>query len=211
MVVIRTGADAATAASASGVIDPDGRLDLTAGTPLFIAVQVTAADGSTTSNYILSVTRAIATASDNANLTALSISAPTGITLAPTFDEDVTSYTASVPYDVDANSDSPTTGTQDEITLTVTQATGATFKVTSDMDDSIGTDNVVELAEGANVITIMVEAANAVATKTYTVTVTRAAETGSDDASLSSLMVGSEMVSLPVPEYADATMRLLSM
>ena len=58
----------------------------------------------------------------------------------------------------------------------MTQATGATFKVTSDMDDSIGSDNVVELAEGANVITIMVEAANAVATKTYTLTVTRAAD-----------------------------------
>ena len=141
----------------------------------------------------------IATASDNANLTDLSISAPTGITLAPTFDEDVTSYMASVPYDVDGGTQMVTaTATQDEITLTVTQATGATFKVTSDMDDSIGTDNVVELAEGANVITIMVEAANAVATKTYTLTVNaRRHETASDDASLSALMVGSEMVSLP--------------
>ena len=95
----------------------------------------------------------------------LSITAPTGITVVPTFDEDVTSYMASVPYDVDANTDSPATGTQDEITLTlVTPATNATVEVTSDMDDDVATtttpnEHVVELAEGANVITIMVKAA----------------------------------------------------
>ena len=57
-------------------------------------------------------------------------------------------------------------------------------------------DNVVELAVGRNVITVMVEAADVVTTKTYTITVTRATETGSDDTSLSALMVGGESVSV---------------
>ena len=198
-VVIRTGSDASGAVT--GTIDPDGRIDLTAGTAMFIAVQVTAADGSTVRNYILQVTRVLATASKVADLTALSISDPTGIDLMPTFDEDKTIYTAFVPYDVDANEGSPTTGTQDEITLEVTPATGATTEVTSNKDDSIGTGNVVELEEGANVITIKVTAADAVTKKTYTLTVTRAAQNASDDASLSSLTVGTEVVSLPLPEF----------
>ena len=48
-------------------------------------------------------------------------------------------------------------------------------------------DNEVGLEVGANVITIKVDAANAIATKTYTVTVTRASATASADANLSSL------------------------
>ena len=56
------------------------------------------------------------------------------------------------------------------------------------MDDDIGDDgNVVGLEVGANVITIKVEAADAINTKTYTVTVTRASATASADANLSSL------------------------
>ena len=49
------------------------------------------------------------------------------------------------------------------------------------------TQFVVDLAEGANVINIKTDAANAIATKTYTVTVTRASATASTDANLSSL------------------------
>ncbi|MYC08378.1 MAG: cadherin-like beta sandwich domain-containing protein [Chloroflexi bacterium] len=213
VVVIRSGAD--VSAALTNPIDTDGRIDLTAGAAVFITVQVTAADGETVNNYILSVTRASPTASSTANLTNLTITAPTGITVAPTFGEDVTSYTASVPHDVDANTDSPTAGTQDEITLTLPLATGATIEVTSDMDDAIATtttpnEHVVELAEGANVITIMVEAEDAVATKTYTLTVTRATQSTSDDASLSSLMVGSETVSLPLPEFDSTSAATIS-
>ncbi len=207
VVVIRS---AATVAGAlAGDIDTDGRINLTPGAAVFITVQVTAADGETVNNYILSVTRASPTASDTAELTNLTITAPTGITVAPTFDKDVTSYTATVPYDVDANVSGATAAVDDEITVTAPLATGATVEVTSDMDDAIGTtttdgEYVVELAEGANVITLMVEAEDAVATKTYTLTVTRAAQSASDDASLSSLMVGADSVSLPLSVY-DAT------
>ena len=201
VVVIRTGTDAAGAIG--GDIDPDGRVDLTAGTPMFIAVQVTAADGSTTHNYILQVTRVLPGASTNAGLTGLSITDPVGTDVAPAFDEDTTSYTAFVPHDVDANENNPTTGTQDEITLMVTPATGATVKITPDDSDTTAgaDDHQVELAEGPNVITIMVTAADAIMTKTYTLRVTRAAANASDDARLSTLMVGGETVPLPLPEF----------
>ena len=71
---------------------------------MFIAVQVTAADGSTTHNYILQVTRVLPGASTDAGLmTGLSIASPVGTDVAPAFDADTTSYTAFVPHDVDAN------------------------------------------------------------------------------------------------------------
>ena len=189
----------------TGDIDTDGRVSLTAGTEMFIAVQVTAEDGKSASrrNYILSVTRVASDASSDANLSALSISAPSGITLAPAFAADTTSYTAFTQYDVDGG----TTGTasDDEITITATAAdtTNGTVTITSDQDSEIGDDNVVELAVGRNVITVMVEAADVVTTKTYTITVTRATETGSDDTSLSALMVGGESVSVAGFNGAD--------
>ena len=73
----------------------------------------------------------------------------------------------------------------------------ASFTITSDKDDELaesGGAYTVELAEGANVITISVEAANVVTKKTYTLTVTRAAANSSDDARLSSLTVGGKSV-----------------
>ena len=142
--------------------------------------------------YVVRVTRVASDASSDADLTAFSISNPTDIDLAPAFDADTTSYTVFVPYDVD---DGNTGGaSDDEITLTVTPATGATAEVTSNQDSEIGTGNVVELAEGRNVITVMVGAADVVTKKRYTLTVTRAAESASDDARLSSLTVGGEAV-----------------
>ena len=56
-VLIRTAA--AEGDAPAGEIDTDGRVSLTAGTAVFIAVQVTAEDGKSASrrNYILSVTR----------------------------------------------------------------------------------------------------------------------------------------------------------
>ena len=208
VVVIRTGADAAGAIQ--GDIDPDGRVDLTAGTLMFIAVQVTAADGSTTHNYILQVTRVLPGASTDAGLTELSIESSENedVDVAPAFDADTTSYAAFVPHDVDANIENPADGTQDEITLTVPPAIGATVKIASTQDSEIetnGTAHVVELAEGRNVITIVVTAADAIMTKTYTLTVTRAAANASDDARLSALMVGGETVLLPLPEFDSGT------
>ena len=126
------------------------------------------------------------------------------VDVAPAFDADTTSYAAFVPHDVDANINSPAVGTQDEITLTVDPASDATFKITPDDSDANTSGHQVELAEGRNVITIMVTAADAVMTKTYTLTVTRAAANASDDARLSALMLGAETVPLPLPEF-DST------
>ena len=105
-----------------------------------------------------------------------------------------------MPYDVDGG----TTGTasDNEITVTPTLAdqtaapANASFMIMPADSDTAATGHQVELAVGRNVITIVVEAADVVTKKTYTVTVTRAAETGADDATLSSLMVGGESVSV---------------
>ena len=80
---------------------------------------------------------------------------------------------------------------------------GATVAMMSDKDDSIGSAGEVNLAEGRNVITVTVEAANVVTKKTYTVTVTRAAANSSDDARLRSLTVGGEAVPAANIELAD--------
>ena len=208
-VAIRSHADSASQAIA-GPVDADGRIPLDPGNDMFISVQVTAANGSTVRNYVLSVTRAVQGASSNAKLAAsggIAIVADSNVsvTFSPSYDADVTSYTASVPYDVD---DGQAGGAgDDEITVTATGAnSGATVTVSSDKDTSVGDTNAashisasgVNLEEGANVITIKVKAADALATKTYTVTVTRAAENASDDAGLSSLTVGGESITLPL-------------
>ena len=196
-VVIRTAGSAAD--TAAGAIDPDGRVSLTAGTPMFIAVQVTAEDGKSANrrNYILQVTRVASNASSDANLATLGITGvPTDTTLVPDFDAGTTSYSLFVPYDVDGGT--PET-VNDEITVTPTLADTsgeAAFKITPEDSDTTANNHQVELAVGRNVITVVAEAADVVTKKTYTVTVTRATESGSDEARLSALMVGGENVSV---------------
>ena len=76
---------------------------------------------------------------------------------------------------------------------TVPDAPDAGFTSTEfEEADSVGSNNVVELtdtAPGTTYILIKVTAANAVATKTYTVTVTRAALNASDNASVTNLQL----------------------
>ena len=160
-----------------------------------ITVLVTAENAVATQTYTVTVNRAAANASTNANLSALAINAGT---LSPGFSGDVTSYTALVSNATTA------------LEVTPTSATGATFVIASDKDSSIttaasGTATSVDLSAGANVITIMVTAADLETTKTYTLTVTRAASTAGDDSRLSTLMVGGESVSVSGFDGSDTT------
>ena len=153
----------------------------------YILVKVTAENGVTAKYYIVEVTRAAANASSDAKLSATDSGlVVTGVSLSPSYDPDKTAYTASVPY------------LSSDIAFMATAAdTGAMVMATSDMDDDTTDsdsndqgnvfDGSAALEVGANVITITVDAADAIATKTYTVKLTRASATASTNANLSSL------------------------
>ncbi|QMV41907.1 cadherin-like beta sandwich domain-containing protein [Cohnella cholangitidis] len=136
-----------------------------------ITIVVTAQNG-TTNTYTVTVARE---ASGDANLSGLTLSSGT---LSPAFAPGTTSYTASVTNSVYSIAIMPTMA---NVTATVT-VNGQTL--------TAGAVSV-DLNVGSNTITIVVTAQNGT-TKTYTVTVTRAA---SDDANLSGLTLSSGTLS----------------
>ena len=113
------------------------------------------------------------TAREDATLSALSLS---GITLSPAFDTGTTTYRATVP----------TTVTSTEVTETTSDPVATTVLKLGGTED---TDGTLDLALGANVITVEVTAEDTTTTETYTVTVTREARILSTDATLSALTV----------------------
>ena len=115
------------------------------------------------------MTRAAPPLSTDATLSALTLS---GIALA--FDSATTGYAASVGNDV----------AQTTVAATVNDG-GATYAVK--LDGAEDTDGTVALAVGGNVITIEVTAQDGQTTRTYTITITRAAPPLSTDATLSAL------------------------
>ncbi len=124
-----------------------------------ITISVTAQDGSTVKNYVVTVTRASAS---NADLSALAVS--TG-SLSPAFTAGTMAYTVSVPNSTTS------------ITITgTTSDANATLSANSGLAQTL---NV-----GANPITIAVTAQDGTTVKNYVVTVTRAA-----NADLSALVV----------------------
>ena len=124
-----------------------------------ITVTVTAEDGSTARTYTVAVTRA-APASDDATLSGLTLS---GIDIGP-FASGTTDYAAEV---------------DDTVATTVVTATASHEAASAVIGDGDGSTTdaprTVALAEGDNAITVNVTAEDGVATRTYTVTVTRAA------------------------------------
>jgi uncharacterized repeat protein (TIGR02543 family) len=126
-----------------------------------INVVVTAQDGTTTSTYAITVTRAPEAASANASLSALALS--TG-TLSPVFDSGTTSYSVSVANSVSTGF--TVTPTKSEVNATTVQYLGATG----------ATAFTGALSVGDNVIRTLVTAQDGTTTSTYTVTVTRAAQ-----------------------------------
>ena len=157
-----------------GVTDADRTVSLAVGSNV-ITVEVTAEDGDTTRTYTVTVTRAasVTASSTDATLSGLTLSG--GIDFG-TFSSGTTSYSTSVANSV----------TQTTVTPTVNHS-GASHVIK--LDGVTDADGTVSLAVGSNVISVEVTAEDGQTTRTYTVTVTRAASVtvSSTDATLSGL------------------------
>lgn len=161
MTVTPTLSDVLASVKVNGVTvasgSPSSAIALAVGSNVITTV-VTAQNGTTTKTYTITVTRA---ASNNANLSNL---VPNSGTLTPAFAQATTAYTISVPN----------TTTSMTVTPTVADAT-ATVKVNTVTVASGTPSSAIALAVGSNVITTVVTAQDGTTTKTYTITVTRAA------------------------------------
>ena len=151
-----------------------------------ITIVVTAQDGTTTKTYTITVTRADS-ASTNADLSDLTISIGT---LTPAFASGTTSYTDSVAYTVLG------------LTVTPTSAdTGATIMVNGMAVTSGAASQEIALNIGDNTIEVTVTAQDGITTRTYTITVNRAAASSNTD--LSNLIVSQGTLT---PAFASGTM-----
>lgn len=164
--VIATTADA----GASVVINGQAVASGTASAPInllvgvnTISVIVTAAGAATTKTTTINITRAV---SSNADLSALSIS--TG-TLNPAFTPGFTNYSVNVPNTVASA----------QFTA-ITADSGATLTINGQATASGMPSAVVALNVGTNLVSVVVTAADNVTSKTYTVSVTRAANSNAD-------------------------------
>ena len=149
-----------------GVDDDDGVVDLAVGANE-ITVVVTAEDGQTTKTYTVTVTRAAPPPSTDATLNMLELSR---VTLDPVFSSARAGYTASAVNGVESTAVTATPNSS--AASYVVELDGVDDDVLDGVDDD---DGVVDLAVGANEITVVVTAEDGQTTKTYTVTVTRAA------------------------------------
>ena len=112
------------------------------------------------------------TASNDATLSALALATASAasVALSPTFQAESTAYRAFVQNDTVA------------ITLTATKNDdGATVMISGDTDTTTPGTASVALSEGANTITITVTAEDGLTTRTYTITVARAASAPTAD------------------------------
>ena len=213
-VQIYTGPDAEITAGPnnSGAIGDDATLRSASSVPIatppattIIGIKVTSTGNvpgtdpaaPSVSVYQITVTRLAAGLSSDAKLAATdglsldtnvdgSATAADAITLSPGFKPDGENYTARVANSVTAV-EVVATAADGGARPVVTAESGRTVADDTNTNDNNVAVGVSGLKEGANVITIKVTAANLEATKTYTVTVTRAAANASDDARLSNL------------------------
>ena len=149
-----------------GVTDADGVIPLAAGDNV-ITIVVTSEDGTTTRTYTVTITRLVSLQQNSADATLSGLSL-SGVNFG-TFASGTTSYSAQVTNSV----------TQTTVTPTVNDSNASYVIKLGGVTDADGT---VSLAVGSNVITVEVTAEDEQTTKTYTVTVTRAAP--STDATL---------------------------
>jgi tRNA threonylcarbamoyladenosine modification (KEOPS) complex Pcc1 subunit len=176
---ITVNGNSVTSGSASGTIN------LNTGSNT-ITVIVTAQDGAT-KTYTIAVTRAAPTLSSDATLSSLIISSGT---LSPAFSSTTTSYVNSVEN-----------GTS-SITVTPTRnESHATITVNGNSVTSGSASGTINLNTGSNTITIVVTAQDN-STKTYTIIVSRASPSASNDATLSSLIISSGTLS---PAFSSNT------
>ncbi len=131
--------------------------------------------------------------SDDASLSSLALAAHS---LSPAFAAELTSYTADLDADVET------------ITLSAAAThSAATVAITPVDADTNAEGHQLSLAVGDNSVTVTVTAEDGASTRTYTLTLTRAAPP-SDDASLSSLDVvdSDDGVALLTPAFDPATL-----
>ena len=148
-----------------------------------VTVIVTAQD-STTKTYTITLTRA-APLSDNADLGGLTISSGT---LSPQFSSSDITYTASVDNSVT------------QVTVTPTASDSSATITVNDNTVTSGTGHIVTgLNVGTNTVTVIVTAQDST-TKTYTITLTRAAPL-SDNADLDGLTISSGTLS---PQFSSS-------
>ena len=152
-----------------GVTDNDRMIDLAEGDNE-ITVVVTAEDGVATEDYTVRVTRAEPPPSSDASLNGLEL---TGV-----LEGNWGFMSDDIDYDVTVGNGVTST----TVTATLNDS-GAEYVV--QLGGVTDNDRMIDLAEGENEITVVVTAEDDVATKTYTVTVTRAEPSG--DASLNGL------------------------
>jgi lysophospholipase L1-like esterase len=165
-----------------------GLISLNVGTNV-ITIIVTAQDGTHTKTYTITVTRAPANSSNDANLSSLTIS---NGTLSPSFSSGTISYTDSVNYTISSVTVTPTSN-----------ESHATITVNGNPVISGAASSSISLNEGPNTITVVVTAQNGTTTKTYTTIVTRAfAGPISSDATLSGLSVSGQALN---PSFISGT------
>ena len=173
-----------------GVTETDGVVSLSAGSSI-ITVEVTAEDGQTMRTYSVTVTRPV---SDNAylyDLTLSGIEIEHGSTFYPPgFSALVFNYAPSVAHSL----------TETTVTPRVAHSF-ATYVIK--LDGVTDSDGVIALSVGRNVITIEVTAEDGETTKTYTITVTRAAAPLTD-ATLKRLALSGIDIGGGVGQGADA-------
>ena len=158
---------------------------LGAGAKTDITVEVTAEDGTTTKTYSVTIYRARLVASDDADLSALSLS---GVTLSPAFASDKIEYTGRAPYSTN------------EPTVSYTADVGATVTIEDNNGDVIADADAnasgrqVDIDAGVvtEINVVVVAEAGAATEKTYTVMVYRENLPLSDNAGLAATATGEE-------------------
>ena len=187
--VVAVKAGATENAAAAIVVANDGTYPISlgdAGTDTIILVTVAAADTFATATYKVTVMRGVS-GSAVTTLSALSLMAGSDkVDISPEFAAGTLDYTASVPYST----------TRVEIMATPT-ARDATAAVKSDKDSNVQ-NNLVDLSERANVITVTVTAADKATTGDYTVTVTRVENSFSTDTTLAALSLATTTDAIPL-------------
>ncbi len=157
--VIPTAADATATITVNGTPVSSGTASQSITLPVgqtVITTVITAQDGTTTKNAIITVTRAPSADASLASLTAGSA------TLSPAFSPVNYTYAATVPYATTSITLTPTTN---DPTATVT--------VNGIAVTSGNASGAISLNVGANTITTVVTAQNGAVTKTYTTNITR--------------------------------------
>ncbi len=192
-VAVKAGATESSATAVTA--ETDGTFDVTleaAGSNTVILITVTAPDRVGMATYMVTVERG-ATGSEVTTLSALKLmDGSDEVALNETFASGTLTYTANAAY-----------ATRSVEVMATPTNSGATVAVKSDKDSDVR-NNVVDLSEGANVITVTVTAADKATTGDYTVTVTRIAGSVSAQTTLAALTVndGTNNVSLS-PRFAS--------